>query len=115
MKSRRVLSLKSWAYLNEVLSDEESSNGALDGGFWVTIGEGIPQINDGYGFLVQVGVHSTANQLQIRAHGSGTTYRAYHPVTLDAADVSTKIATGATVVLGGYVALGANRDSSNHL
>ena len=102
------------AYLNETLSDDESGSGALDGGFWVTVGEGIPQVNDGYGFLLQVGVHSTTNELRIRPHGSGTTFRAYHPVTLDAADVSTKIFVGAPIVLGGYVAFGANEDSGSN-
>ena len=103
------------AYLNELIADDESSNGAGDGGFWVTVGEGVSTVNDGYGVLVQVAKHpSDANKLIVRQHASGTTYRGYHPVTLTHADVNTQFFTGATVVMGGYINLGDAEDPSNN-
>ena len=100
------------AYLNESLSDDETSNNAGDGGFWVTIGEGMSGINDGLGILVQVGIGGTTNTLQIRNAGSAPNYRGYHPLTLDAVDFNTQWFPGAPVVLGGFINIGAAENTA---
>lgn len=99
-------------YLNQTLTDDETSGGAKDGGFWVTIGEGISSINDGYGVLVQVGATGTSNQLEVFTYGSSPTHRGFHPRTLASADLSSTMAVGLPVILGGYINMGDGENPS---
>jgi hypothetical protein len=93
-------------------SNERGDDQFCEDTFWITIGEGNPQINDGYGQMVKVGYTNGTTLTRV----GGIPVR--HPITLaDQDSTLTGIFVGSVVTLGGFIHLGSgyvqNADGTN--